>query len=195
VAKTVTLTFYVQGGSPVTATADLQPFRITSFPDIVLNTFGLSNAAGQLEIKSSNTNGFEARARIFNAGSSAGEYGQSVPGLGLSLLNTQGYLYGLSGVNGNRVNVGIANPNATVLVGMLSIMGKNRDSLASESFTLQPHETRQFNDIFARFGITPQADVQVEFNTSDGSRFYLYASEVRNDTGDAIFIFGTSPNT
>lgn len=24
--------------------------------------------------------------------------------------------------------------------------------------------------------------------------FYAYASEVRNDTGDAIFIFGTGPN-
>lgn len=25
--------------------------------------------------------------------------------------------------------------------------------------------------------------------------FYGFASEVRNDTGDAIFVFGTAPNT
>jgi hypothetical protein len=69
----------------------------------------------------------------------------------------------------------------------------HNNTLASQAVTLQPHETQQFNDIFARFGVTPQ-DVQVEFNTS-GEPIYLYASEVRNDTGDAVFIVGSSPNT
>ena len=31
-------------------------------------------------------------------------------------------------------------------------------------------------------------------NTS-GALIYGYASEVRNDTGDAVFVFGLSPNS
>jgi hypothetical protein len=31
-------------------------------------------------------------------------------------------------------------------------------------------------------------------HTAGGVPIYGYASVVRNDTGDAIFIFGTSPN-
>ncbi|HYS53556.1 MAG TPA: hypothetical protein VER58_07325 [Thermoanaerobaculia bacterium] len=109
------------------------------------------------------------------------------------LLNRQAYLYGVSGINGNRVNVGAANPNAETINVVVRIADKNNVSLATQGFTLQPHETRQFNDIFATFGIAPQADVLVQFNS--GSPIYGYASEVRNDTGDAIFVFGTSPNS
>jgi len=76
----------------------------------------------------------------------------------------------------------------------LQINDRTNNSLHSEAFTLQPHQTLQFNDIFTRFGIAPQADVQVQFFTAT-DLVYGYASEVRNDTGDAIFIFGTSPNS
>ncbi|MEO8218463.1 MAG: hypothetical protein ABI718_15380 [Acidobacteriota bacterium] len=66
-------------------------------------------------------------------------------------------------------------------------------STVSKTRTPTFYQTIQSSDIF-RFGIAPQADVQVEFNTS-GDLIYGYASEVRNDTGDAIFVCGTSPNS
>jgi len=189
---TITATLYVIGGSPIVRTITVNPFSVVSLPDITLNTFGLSGAAGQLELKAATS--FEARARIYNNGGTAGEFGQNVPGLGFSTLRIEGILYGLSGINGNRVNIGIANPNATSITTQLRITDKNNNTVATRSITLQPHETQQFNDIFATFSITPQADVQVEFTASGLDVFYAYASEVRNDTGDAIFMFGTSPN-
>jgi hypothetical protein len=194
VAKTLTLNFYVSGGSLMTRTVAVEAFSTVTLRDIVLNTFGQSNAAGQLEIKSPNESGFEARARIYNAGSSIGDFGQNVPGLGRAYLNRQAFVYGLSGINGNRVNFGVANPNTTVVEGTISVTNKDNVSLASVPVTLQPHETRQFNDIFTAFGITPQADVQIQFSTFEFG-VYGYASEVRNDSGDAIFVFGTSPNS
>lgn len=193
VPKTLTLNFYQTGGSTLTTTVPIGAFSTVTLRDIVLTTFGLNAAAGQLEIKSPNESGFEARARIYNQGLAIGEFAQGAPGLGLSLLRVQGFLYGLSGINGNRVNVGIANPNGTAITGTLTISDKNRNPLSTTEQTIDPHQTRQINDIFTALGITPQADVQVEFSTFD-KVFYLYASEVRNDTGDAIFLFGTSPN-
>ena len=192
-ATSVTATFYVSGGAPITTTLTVGAFSTLSLPDITLNTFGLSNAAGQLTLTTSGL--IEARARIYNAGNPAGQFGQNVPGLGKVYLGRQAYMYGLSGINGNRVNVGIANTNDETLDVGLYIADKNNVRLASQIYSLQPHETRQINDIFATFGITPQADGVVQFS-SPGTMltFYGYASEVRNDTGDAIFMFGTSPN-
>lgn len=194
VPKNLTLVFYVAGGSPLTRSVSVSTFAAVSLPDITLNTFGLTNASGQLEIRSDSESGFEARARIYNAGNAAGEFGQGVPGIGRAYLNRQGFIYGLSGVGGNRVNIGIANPSNDASPVTLRITDKNSNTLASDAFTVQGHQTLQFNDIFTRYGIPPQADVQVEYSTFE-SPFYAYASEVRNDTGDAVFVFGTSPNS
>ncbi|MEO8034987.1 MAG: hypothetical protein ABI837_11200 [Acidobacteriota bacterium] len=186
------LTFYVAGGVPLTATVTLSTYSSVSLPDIVLTTFGLANASGQLQIVSSNNSNIEARARIYNAGNPAGEFAQGGPAIGRDLLSSQVFLYGLSGVNGNRVNVGLANPNDTAVAGTIRITDDKNGALGTSTVTLAPHETQQFNDIFARFGIAPQAGVQFEFNGN--GPVYGYSSEVRNDTGDAVFVFGTSPN-
>ena len=194
VPKTLTLNFYVSGGSLMTTAVPVAAFSTVTLRDIVLNTYGLSAAAGQLEITAPGLSGFEARARIYNSGSTIGDFGQNVPGLGLSYLNRQAFVYGLSGINGNRVNFGVANPNTVAVEGTITVQSRDNALLASVPVTLQPHETRQFNDIFTAFGVTPQADVQIQFNTFE-LRVYGYASEVRNDSGDAIFVFGTSPNS
>jgi hypothetical protein len=194
VAKTLTLNFYVSGGSLMTTTVAVGAFGTATLRDIVLNTYGLSAAAGQLEIKSPNESGFEARARIYNSGSTIGDFGQNVPGLGKFALSRQVFVYGLSGINGNRVNFGLANPNTVALEGTITVTDKDNVPLASVLVVLQPHQTQQFNDIFTSFHITPQADVQINFGTFELG-VYGYASEVRNDSGDAIFVFGTSPNS
>lgn len=188
----VTMTFYVAGDVPRSTTLAIAPFSDVALPDIVLNKFGLATAAGQLIISCPTS--VEARARIYNTGNPAGQFGQNVPGLGMVTLRVQAFLYGLSGINGNRVNIGVANPNATAISVTLAIRDKNNVFLHSESITLQAHETRQINDVFATYGITPQDNLQVEFTSPSGAVIYGYASEVRNDTGDAIFVFGTGPN-
>jgi len=190
----VTVTFYVAGGAPITRSFSIAPYSTISLPDIVQNNFGMSNSSGQLLLSCSTS--IEARARIYNAGNPAGQFGQNVPGIGLSQLSRQAYVYGLSGLAGNRVNVGIANPNDVTVIVSMRIYDKNNNStFHSEILTLQPHETRQFNDIFGTYGIPAQDGLQVQFNAGDIlTPLYGYASEARNDTGDAIFVFGTGPN-
>jgi hypothetical protein len=193
VTKTATLRFYPAGSAPIVRTASLSPYSTASFPDIVLNTFGLTTGSGELEVESSNQSAIEARARIYNVGSGAGEFGQNVPGFGRSLLSRQAFVYGLSGIGGNRVNAGITNPNADPVTVSVRVSDRNNTMLASDTITVQPHQNFQF-DVFTRFGIAPQADVQIDMNTAE-PQIYGYASEVRNDSGDAVFIFGTSPNS
>lgn len=188
----ITMTFYVAGDISRSTTIAIGPFSDVSLPDIVLNKFGLATAAGQLIISCPTS--VEARARIYNTGNPAGQFGQNVPALGMGTLRVQAFLYGLSGIDGNRVNIGVANPNGSTIGVTLVVSDKNHVQLHTESITLQPHETRQINDVFSAYGITPQDSLQVQFISASGAVIYGYASEVRNDTGDAIFVFGTGPN-
>lgn len=198
VPKTVTLTFYMTGGATMTSSVSVAEYSVTTLRDVVLNRFGQQTAAGQLILSTTSGTGFEARARIYNAGNPAGEFGQNAPGIGLDKLTRQAYLFGLSGINGNRVNSGAANPtNRTLTVAMVVFDGAN-NVLGRQDLTVPPHQTVQTNDIFAAMGIPPQENVQINYqvvNEEIGDVIYGYASEVRNDTGDAIFIFGTSPNS
>lgn len=187
---TVTLRFYDASGLKEFV-ATLEGYHSLSLPDVVLNTFGAGNGGGPLEIVS--TTRIEARARIFNSGNPAGQFGQGVQGIAKERLGRQSSIYGLSGF-GNRVNAGVMNPNDNTVTVTVSIQDKNNALLHSESVDLAPHSYRQFSNIFAAYGIPAQDGVRVSFNEFDDP-IYGYASEVRNDTGDAVFVFGTAPNT
>ena len=187
---TVTLKFYDAAGLRQHS-AVLDGFRSLSLPDVVLNTFGVANAGGPLEIHS--TTRIEARARIYNTGNPAGQFGQGVPGIAKDRLSRQASIYGLSGT-GSRVNIGVMNPHDHPVTVGLSVADRNNVPLHSETFDVQPHTYRQFSNIFTLFGIPAQDGVRVSFNEFDDA-IYGYASEVRNDTGDAVFVFGTAPNT
>ncbi|MHB0972554.1 MAG: hypothetical protein ACYC7A_22535 [Thermoanaerobaculia bacterium] len=195
--QTGTLTFYPAGQAAIQRSFTLQPGQSATYRDIVKNTFGLDQASGQLHVVSLVGIPLEARARIFNSGNPVGEFGQGIEGIGLEWLQTQAVLFGLDGTQAGRVNVGVANPNDTPVSARMQIYDKNHTELHPyEYFTVAPHETRQFNDIFALYGIPPQDTVTVTiFSTGVGAPpIYGYSSEVRNDTGDAVFVCGTGPN-
>lgn len=69
---------------------------------------------------------------------------------------------------------------------------KSSLKLHSRDVTVPPHGNVQNNDIAFVFGFAPQDEIQIEMISSQ--YIYGYASEVRNDTGDAVFTFGLSPN-
>jgi hypothetical protein len=195
--RVVTLKFYQSGGPLREHTFAINPFSSVTLPDIVLNTFGQTSAAGMLAVSVPPPFGTLARATIYNTGNPAGRFGQGVPGIALDYLNRQAYLFGLSGIDGTRLNIGVANPNDIPVTVSIQVFDSSNTSLASREVTVAAHAYVQYNDIFATFGITPQAGVTVQMNTFDplvNRPIYGYASEVRNDTGDAIFSFGTSPN-
>jgi hypothetical protein len=193
---TVTLRYYPAANPSAvqTFTTTLPRYSVRSFDDILLNQFGVSDGSGMLIVSCETT--IEARARIYNSGSAAGQFGQNVPALGLAVLNRQAYLPGLSGVGGNRVNVGVANPTAVPVTLTMYIADRDNNGLSTQTVSLGAYQVIQYNDIFTRFGITPQADVQIDIsdNFTAGVLIYGYASVVRNDSGDAVFIAGTSPN-
>lgn len=189
---TVTLRFYPTGEGVQEHVVTMPQYSQRTFTDICLATFGRANTGGMLEIVATPPGSIQARARIYNVGNPSGQYGQSAPGVATEYLNRQAFLFGLSTSSSNRVNIGIANPNSVAVSVTISVRGANTTSLHSRAVTVQPKQYLQMNDIGSSFGIAPQDSIVVEMNASDP--IYGYASEVRNDTGDAVFLFGLSPN-
>jgi hypothetical protein len=192
--QTVTLKFYPTGGTVQQRTVTMGPFSTATLPDILLNTFGLANAGGVLEVSVPGGFSIQARATIYNSGNPAGVFGQGVPGIALDYLNRQAHLFGLSGISGSRVNIGAANPNGVPVEATFFVVNGAGTDLATRTVTIAPHSYVQFSDIFNTFAIPPQASVTVNIYTN-ALPIYGYSSEVRNDTGDAVFNFGTSPNS
>lgn len=190
----ITLKYYVSGSAVREATVTMGPFSSLTLADVVLNTFGLTSAGGMLEVWTVGPLAILARATIYNTGNPAGRFGQGVPGIAKGLLNRQAFLFGLSGLDGSRLNIGAANPNDVAVEVAIQITDSANNILHSRGVTIPPHSYVQYNDIFTAFGIAPRDGVQVNMNTFD-QVIYGFASEVRNDTGDAIFNFGTSPNS
>jgi hypothetical protein len=187
----LTLRFYPTGQPVQVRTITITPFSVLTLTDICLNTFGLANTGGVLEVDAG-VYTTQVRARIYNVGNPAGQFGQGVPGIGYGNLGRQAYLYGLSTIGGNRVNIGVANPNDVAIVVNIYVNNHLNTQLATRAVTVQPHQYVQYNDIVVALGIAPQEGLIV--NMISDQLLYGFASEVRNDTGDAVFTFGVSPN-
>jgi len=195
VEKDVTVTYYPNGAASSSFTTHIGTYQTIEIDDVVLARFGMDDSKGLLMLTTGGSSGFSARARIFNSGDPAGEFGQFVPGIALRYLNRQGYIPGVTGVDGNRANVGIANPSDHTITCSVGFYHGDYSYLGTTTITVPATSVVQVNDIFAAAGVTPVHNVQLRIDGGDKNNpIYSYASIVRDGTGDAIFIFGTSPN-
>lgn len=182
-----TITLHRENLEPVSITMPLSQMEVLSIPDALWAWFGVENGGGIVRVTWENAEArITARARIYNAGGE-GEYGQGVPGVRPETLLSDHFLTGLSGVNGNRTNVGVSNPfdrHTMFWITLYDTSGLSRGSFAT---SVPPRSFRQFNDIFSHFQAGPLDAAMVRITGTDGT-LYAYASVVRNDTGDATFV-------
>ena len=184
----VNITLHRDGLEPVTIQQILSQNENLLIPDAVFEWFGLESGGGLVRITwEGETTKISARARIYNV-TAAGEFGQAAPGLPLSELQTDNFLVGVSGLNGNRTNVGISNPHDTpvqVWIEMFDTAGLSRGEVSQ---VIPARTWRQFNDIFQAYpNAGPQHPAVIRVKAI-GNTVYAYASVVRSDTGDATFI-------
>jgi len=195
-AKTLTLDFYPAGGGKLSETAAVGAYSVVGLKDVVLQTFGLDNVKGMLVLSVPGESRFSAQARIYNTGNPAGEFGQYVPGFGIGELGREGWVYGLSGVGGDRTNFGVANPSDTAFDVTATLKDAAGSSQGSRTIALSPHQLVQIDDIFAYFGVAPAGNMQLIISSDAAEKiFYAYASVVRDDTGDAVFMPGLAVNS
>lgn len=171
--------------------ANLWPRQSATLTDLINTSFGKEQATGIILITTNEPDAkLTARARIYNTGAANGQYGQTVQAMPLTKLSKEAVLPGLSGLNGNRTNVGIANPSDTKTIVSISIY--DRDGEFSGGFTTEVarYSVLTLNDVFSHFQTGPLDGATIQVRS--GSGVYAYASIVRSDSGDADFVAGTA---
>lgn len=183
--------FPADGSAPRTLQLSMNTRQTTVLRDVVRQSFGLESATGIVRVASgSPTALLSARARIYNIGSSAGEFGQTVPGIAEGGLSSDAYLSGLSGIGGSRTNVGIANPFSTAVQTTVSLYDVDGEFRGSFTPAVGAYATLQLNDVFSHFQAGPLDGATLRITSS--RPVYAYASVVRNDSGDADFVQGVA---
>ena len=168
----------------------LNPRQTAVLGDVIRDAFGKEKASGMILIAVRDPNAkLTARARIYNTGSGRGQYGQTVPAMPITKLAKESYLPGLSGINGNRTNVGITNPEATQASVFVSLFDQDGEFRGGFSIVVEPYAVRQLDDIFSHFQTGPLDGAMIQIRSSHG--VYAYASIVRSDSGDADFVAAT----
>jgi hypothetical protein len=182
-----TITLHRENVDPISISMPLSQMEVISIPDALWAWFGVENGGGIVRVTwDGNDARITARARIYNV-TDGGEFGQGVPGVRPESLLSDVYLPGLTGVDGNRTNVGVSNPfdhHVMFWITLYDTAGEARGAFAT---TVAPRSFRQFNDIFSHFQAGPLNAAMIRVSSPD-STIYAYASVVRNDTGDATFV-------
>jgi hypothetical protein len=189
-ATEVTLIYDAVDRVPIELTFPLAPRQTLTFADILQSELGLEQSYGTIWLGSS-TPGVPivAHARIYNVGRETGEFGQVVTALPLDQLGNKVWLNGLTGIRGNRTNVGVGNPNNAPARFSLTWFDKHGDSHGSAgTFVVEPWSVLLLNDIFDQTGMPPDEGLTLRLVAD--VPIYAYASVVRNDTGDAYTVVG-----
>jgi hypothetical protein len=183
-----TITYHGDNGQTKEVRMPLSPKEVIAVPDATRAWFDVENGGGIVRVTWDDAPNVRviARARIYNAGEH-GEYGQSVPGVDTSRLVTEHFLPGLSGVDGNRTNVGVSNPSTSATIVWFELIDTSGESRGAFATSVGPRSYLQLNDVFSHFQAGPLNAAMVRVVASN-TPVYAYASIVRNDTGDATFV-------
>lgn len=183
------LTYYGAGGERMSTTATLWGNGTMSLEDVLFRAFRVSEGTGMIRVSSSREGArLTARAYVVNRGDTA-EYGQGVPGVPVDALATEHVLSGIVATQARRTNLGVSNPWLVPASVTLTLYGPAGQELGVLHRIVPALEVLQVNDAFAAFGAEPAAEASVRVTSQVG--VYAYASIVRSDSGDAIFVPGT----
>jgi hypothetical protein len=183
------LTYYGAGGERVFTTSTLWGHGTISLEDVLFRAFRVSEGTGMIRVSSAREGArVTARAYVVNRGAGS-EYGQGVPGVPVDALATEHVLSGIIASEARRTNLGISNPWLVPASVTLTLYGPAGQQLGQMHRIVPALEVLQINDAFAAFGTEPVAEASVRIASQVG--VYAYASIVRNDSGDAIFVPGT----
>ena len=168
----------------------LRPLQSFVMTDVIRGVFGRDNAFGIILIAVREPDAkLTARARVYNT-TASGQYGQTVQALPLTKLSKEAVLPGLSGIQGNRTNVGISNPDAAEALVTISLYDSAGEFRGSFTTAVAPYSLLRLNDVFSHFQAGPLDGAMIRVQSSKG--VYAFASIVRNDTGDADFVTATA---
>jgi uncharacterized repeat protein (TIGR01451 family) len=189
--QTATLTFFPQGGAPVSHDVVINAREVKTLDSIVAGTFGLSNAGGALHVTTATASPLVVTGRTYNA-TSTGTYGQFIPAVTdadaigngdrpLNILQVEDSVryrtnIGLAEVSGKPVGVDVfVNVPDTKVTPVVHV-------------DLGANDFQQFNP-FRALGLENVYNARVSVRVTSGSgRVTAYGSVVDMQTNDPTYV-------
>ena len=174
---------------PLSATFSLEPGASLRLVDVVDEVFAFEGS-GALRL-SAVEGEILATSRTYNNDPN-GTYGQYIPAFEAEAAAEHGYEYVLMQLSSSasyRTNVGFVNTTDATMELEIDLYTASAVLLGSVPATLRPYEMRQIPNIFTQ--VTSQAvddGYAIVRTSTQGGRYFAYASVVDNLSGDAIFI-------
>ena len=182
--------FFENGVVQQPAVVNLWPRQSVNLTDVIAEAFGKEAATGMILVATNVPDAkLTARARIYNTANGA-QFGQTVQAMPLTKLSKDAMLTGLMGLDGNRTNVGVANPSDAEALVSFAIFNENGDFHGGFTTAVAPYSVLKLDDVFSHFQTGPLNGASMQVRSSHG--VYAYASIVRSDSGDADFAAGTA---
>ena len=174
---------------PLSATFSLAAGESVRLVDVVDTAFG-SSGSGALRLKAID-GGILATSRTYNT-NPTGTFGQYIPAFDAEAAAEHGHDYVLMQLASSasfRTNVGFVNTTGESVALEVDLYTAAASLLGSVPVALRPFEMRQTPAVFSLVTSEEIEDGYAVVRTStEGGRFFAYASVVDNLSGDAIFI-------
>lgn len=187
VNETVPVTLSLTDGTGIVSSElRLSAGETVLLTDVLLGVFQRQTGTGALRVTGDAP--LLVRARIYTSHPAAGEFSQSVQGLPVDSLAQENDLSGITFEKGSRTNVGIASPHGAATA-TLTLRDRFGSTMRTHAVAVPAGQVVQLNDIL-RILLAEPLDAG-SIHVSSTLPVYAYASVVRNDSGDPLFIAGT----
>ncbi|HEX9162157.1 MAG TPA: PKD domain-containing protein, partial [Thermoanaerobaculia bacterium] len=189
----VNLTFVPGAGVPAQVRAiAVLPRETRTYANALRDIFGMPAGAGGISIQATSattTPDLRIASRTF-AATTNGTYGQAVPDVASSDLQSTTYLTGIISTNDFRTNIGLVNKSGNTVVAALSLFDANGGNVENINLTIPPNSFQQ-GSLAGYFASTSGRSLpllSLRIATTNRDALSAYASVVDNKTQDPVYI-------
>jgi PKD repeat protein len=190
---TVNLSFVPGAGvAPQTRSIFLLPRETRTYSNALLEIFGMSIGAGGIAVSATaatTTPDLKIASRTFNAAPN-GTYGQSVPDVDSSDLQSSLYMTGLISTADFRTNIGLVNRSGSSVSTTMTLVNADGTAVQSTTLTVPPNSFQQ-GSLTGYFAATSGGSyplLSLRISNSARDAVSVYASIVDNKTQDPVYI-------
>jgi len=186
------LIFMAGDGTMLTRTIFLGAKQSVTYANALLDIFGLTSGAGAIAIEATSNAAppdIRSSSRTFTNGA-LGTYGQAVPDVATSDLETSMYLTAIAANASYRTNIGIVNRGSVTSSVNMALYDANGTLIGAANLSVPPSSFQQ-SSLAAYFPAAAQRSLDaasIVVTSSQPGLVSVYASVIDNRTQDPIYI-------
>ncbi|HEY6213873.1 MAG TPA: PKD domain-containing protein, partial [Vicinamibacterales bacterium] len=181
------------GGSIQSRPLYLAPRQAVTYANALLDIYGISSGVGAIAIEANGANStptLKVTSRTFTTSTSGGTYGQSVPEVSASDLQTTLYITGIESDAAYRTNIGLVNRSDATVGAALVLYDANGNVIGSTGTSIPANNFSQgiLASYFPQIANLQLSGLSMRVDASSSDAISAYASVIDNRTQDPVYI-------